>query len=137
VTLCARVVCGAWSLTARCASSASVRNAGVPNTTFQSSTSTVYIHIHRYVASRVVHREVAKFVQDFAEEVTIGAALPPWLWQGVREHAHPAIRLRHHPPLEEARTDGAQDGQVSSNATTTSTRNAYVYTTVVYVYLCV
>ncbi|CAM9649677.1 unnamed protein product, partial [Scytosiphon promiscuus] len=45
-------------------------------------------------------REVEKFVEGFGDEVTIPANVPRWLWGGDRAHWHPAIRIRHQPPLE-------------------------------------
>jgi hypothetical protein len=41
----------------------------------------------------------------------------------------------HHPPLEEARPGGTQDGQVSPSATATATSMRNVYMSMPYMYI--
>jgi hypothetical protein len=61
-----------------------------------------------------VDREFEKFVQDCNDEVTIRQTVPQWLWQGNREHLHPAVRIKHDPPLlREVKEPSGKEGTVS------------------------
>jgi hypothetical protein len=61
-----------------------------------------------------VDREFEKFVQDCNDEVTVRQTVPQWLWQGNREHLHPAVRIKHDPPLlREVKEPSGKEGTVS------------------------
>jgi hypothetical protein len=80
-----------------------------------------------------VDREFEKFVQDCNDEVTVRQTVPHWLWQGNREHLHPAVRIKHDPPLlREVKEPSGREGTVSYYCILHILYTGIIYTSVEY-----